>query len=364
MDRRSLRAIDGDGHIREYDPDIWKYLDEPFCSSEVTLNFPFFPTLDGFQRGAFGALVGKEKRREGVIDAAAWQRLLDEIGLDYAVLYPTAGLGVGMIQDPHWATAVCRGYNNWLDATYRQVDPRLVGVALLPAQDVNEAVKELRRSVTELGMLGGMLPANSANMGVRKPLGDEEFWPLYDEAQRLDVPIAVHGAPSLGLGFDYNQSVTFANVLEHPVAVMIQLASMFLNGVFDEFPQLRVAYLEANTVWLPYMMDRMSGKKRRGATDSSELMHSGRIVVSVEGADPGLPYAVERLGEDAIIYATDYPHGTKETVAEELDEALARTDLPERVLRKIYRDNAIRFYNWQGPLETKELPSRTVAAST
>ena len=112
------------------------------------------------------------------------------------------------------------------------------------------------------------------------------------------------------------------------------------------------------------MMDRMSGKKRRGATDSSELMHSGRIVVSVEGADPGLPYAVERLGEDAIIYATDYPHETRETVAEELDEALARTDLPERVLRKIYRDNAIRFYNWQGPTETTGLPSRTVAAST
>ena len=256
-----------------------------------------------------------------------------------------------MVQDPDWATAVCRGYNNWLDATYRQVDPRLVGVALLPLQDVDAAVKELRRSVTKLGMVGGMLPANSANMGVRSPLGDEMFWPLYDEAQRLDVPLAVHGAPSVGLGFDFNRSVTFANVLEHPLSVMIQLASMFLEGVFDEFTTLRVAYLEANTVWMPYMMDRMSGKKRRGRTDSADLMRSGRVLVSVEGADPGLPYAVERLGEDAIIYATDYPHETKEMVAEELDEALARTDLSEDVLRKIYRDNAIRLYNWQGPRE-------------
>ena len=268
-----------------------------------------------------------------------------------------------MIQDPDWAVAVCRGYNSWLDAAYRRVDPRLVGVALLPLQDVDAAVKELRRSVTELGMVGGMLPANSANMGVRSPLGDELFWPLYEEAQRLDVPLAVHGAPSVGLGIDFNRSVTFANVLEHPLSVMIQLASMFLEGVFDEFPDLRIAYLEANTVWMPYMMDRMSGKKRRGRTDSADLMHSGRVLVSVEGADPGLPYAVDRLGEDAIIYATDYPHETKERVAEELDEALARTDLPESTLRKIYRDNAVRLYNWQGPEgEAATQPAATATA--
>ena len=363
MDRTTFRAIDGDGHIRERDAEIWKYLDEPYCSSEVTLNYPFFPSLDGFQRGAFGATAGAAKRREGVIDVGAWQRLLDEIGLDYAVLYPTAGLSIGMVQDPDWAVAVCRGYNNWLDAAYRQADPRLVGVALLPLQDVDAAVKELRRSVTELGMVGGMLPANSANMGVRSPLGDEVFWPLYEEAQRLDVPLAVHGAPSVGLGIDYARSVTLANVLEHPLSVMIQLASMFLEGVFDEFPDLRVAYLEANTVWMPYMMDRMSGKKRRGRTDSADLMRSGRVLVSVEGADPGLPYAVDRLGEDAIIYATDYPHETKEMVAEELDEALARTDLSEGVLRKIYRDNAVRLYNWQGPQgEAGKQPAATATA--
>ena len=348
MNRAAFRAIDGDGHIRERDADIWRFLDSPYGDSEITLNYPFFPTLDGFQRGAIGAAAGAQKRREGLIDAPAWLRLLDEVGLDYAVLYPTAGLSVGMIQDPEWAVAVCKGYNDWLSASYRQMDARLAGVALLPLQNVDAAVRELRRSVRELGMVAGMLPANSANMGVRSPLGDESFWPLYDEAQRLDVPLAVHGAPSLGLGFDFNRSVAYANVLEHPVAVMIQLASMFLNGVFDEFPSLRVAYLEANTVWLPYMMDRMAGKKRRGPTDSPELMASGRVLVSVEGADPGLPYAVQRLGEDAVIYATDYPHETKETVAEELDEALARADLPESALRKIYRENALRFYNLQG----------------
>ena len=79
MDRTAFRAIDGDGHIRERDAEIWRHLDEPYGSSEVTLNYPFFPSLDGFQRGAFGAVAGAAKRREGVIDVHAWQRLLDEV---------------------------------------------------------------------------------------------------------------------------------------------------------------------------------------------------------------------------------------------------------------------------------------------
>ena len=66
MDRTSFRAIDGDGHVRERDAEIWKHLDEPYGSSEVTLNYPFFPSLDGFQRGATGALAGREKRREAL----------------------------------------------------------------------------------------------------------------------------------------------------------------------------------------------------------------------------------------------------------------------------------------------------------
>lgn len=348
MTNSQFRVIDGDGHIRERDSEICQYLDEPYKSSPNTLNYPFFPTLDGFQRGAYSARFS-DKRKEGIIDAHAWTRLADEVNLEYAVVYPTAGLGVGMIQDPEWAIAVCRGYNNWIDAQFRQVDNRLRGVALLPLQDVNAAVTELRRAVLELGAVGAMLPANSANMGVRNPLGHESFWPLYEEAARLSVPVAVHGAPSLGLGFDFNQSIPAANVLEHPIAVMIQLTSMLYSGLYDVFPTLKVAYLEANTGWAPYMMDRLQGKAPKGITSPNDLMTSGRVVVSVEGADPSLPYAIERLGREAIIYATDYPHETVETVKEELDEALSRIDVNEDSRKRIYRENALDFYNWATP---------------
>ncbi|MEX2490220.1 MAG: amidohydrolase family protein [Nitrospirales bacterium] len=346
-------VVDGDGHIRERDIEIWEHLDEPYRSSPPTLNFPFFPTLDGFQRGA-GAARGA-KKNEGPVDQKAWSALLDAASLDYAVLYPTAGLGIGMVQDPQWAEAVCRGYNNWLSERYFRVDQRLRGVALLPLQNIDAAVRELRRSVTELGMIGGMLPANSADMGVRKLLGNEMFWPLYEEAQRLDVPLSVHGAPSIGLGINAVEQVGAANILEHPLALMVQLTSMLLSGMYDAFPNLRVAYLEADTGWFPYMLDRVAPRMRGlKNSDPIELARSGRLLVSVEGVDRNLPYCIQRVGDECIIYASDYPHEAREEVVEELDEALARTDVSETNLQNVYRENALRFYNWDAGIAVGE----------
>ena len=80
-----------------------------------------------------------------------------------------------------------------------------------------------------MGMVGGMLPANSADMGIRKHLGDESFWPVYAEAERLNVPLAVHGAPSLGLGLNMLPNVGQL-MLEHPVARLRVSAGAFAAG--------------------------------------------------------------------------------------------------------------------------------------
>src|SRR5947207_2178355 len=72
------------------------------------------------------------------------------------------------------------------------------GVALIPMQDVPSAVIELRRAVKELGMLGAMLPSN----GLRFHLGAKEFWPVYEEAEKLDCALAVHGGCYGDLGFN------------------------------------------------------------------------------------------------------------------------------------------------------------------
>jgi predicted TIM-barrel fold metal-dependent hydrolase len=97
---------------------------------------------------------------------------MDAVGIEKAVLYPTLGLSHGLIQEADWACALSRAYNSWLHARFMKADGRLKGIALLPIQDPEEAAKELRRCVNELGMVGGLMPAVTYN---RKPYGSAEF---------------------------------------------------------------------------------------------------------------------------------------------------------------------------------------------
>ena len=264
--------LDADGHLIERDAELFEYLEAPYKGNESMLGFPFFPTLDGYQRGAIISRLGIHK--EYTISARVWLDFLDGAGIESTVLYPTAGLAFGMIQDPTWAVPLARAYNNWFTNKFNKVSPRLKAVALVPTQDVAEGVKELRRAVTELGMVGAVLCTNGGELGQRKPLGHSDFWPIYEEAERLDVPIALHGAPSAGLGFNFFTRFAQTHSLEHPIAQIIQLTSMVMDGVFEKFQKLRVAYLEAGVGWVPYIMDRLdrsyeiwSGKEYKEFSD-------------------------------------------------------------------------------------------------
>ena len=347
--------LDADGHLIERDTELFGYLEPPYKGNDSLLGFPFFPTLDGYHRGAIMGRLGIHK--EYTINAGVWLDFLDATGIEKTVLYPTAGLGFGMVQDPTWAVALARAYNDWFTDKFHKVSPRLKAVSLLPIQDVPEAVKELRRAVTELGMVGAVLTANGGDLGVRQPLGHTDFWPIYEEAERLDVPVALHGAPSWNLGINFFTRFAQTHALEHPIAQTIQLTSMVMEGVFEKFPKLRVAYLEAGAGWVPYLMDRLdrsyeiwSGKKYKEFSDwlkkkPSEYIKSGRIYFSCEGGEASLPYAVKRIGHEVLLFASDFPHETNiERAKHEIEELMEHEELTDEAKQGIFRDNIVRFY--------------------
>jgi predicted TIM-barrel fold metal-dependent hydrolase len=348
--------LDADGHLIERDDELLEYMEAPYKGNNTLLGFPFFPTLDGYQRGAILARLGIHKGY--TINAKTWIDFLDGTGIESTVLYPTAGLAFGMIQDPTWAVPLARAYNDWFTDKFHKVSPqRLRAVALVPIQDVPEAVKELRRAVTELGMVGAVLGANSAELGVRKPLGHQDFWPLYEEAERLDVPIALHGAPSASLGINFFNRFAQTHALEHPIAQVIQLTSMVMEGVFERFPKLRVAYLEAGAGWVPYIMDRLdrsyevwSGKQYQEFSSwlkkkPSEYIRSGRVYFNCEGGEITLPYALSRIGHQAVLFASDFPHETNiERAKNEIHELMNHPEISDEAKQAIFHDNIVRFY--------------------
>ena len=333
------KIIDGDGHIYERDDEIHPYLDAKFQYDGLR-NFAFFPTLDGWHRGSFRAQFGGEALPEVPHpDSNDWIQFLDKYGMSSTIIYPTAGLGSGFIKDKFWFTELSKGYNNFVYDKYLKASPRLKAVALLPVVDPSAAAQELRRAVKELGMVGGLLPA----VGLRRPYGDAAFDPLYKEAQSLGVMLAVHGAPQQGLGFDFFESFTQGFVLEHPFSVMIQFTSMITDKVYQRYPDLKVAYLEASCGWAPYLIERIDQRLNGIAT---EQVRNSPIYFHAELKDKMvLNGVISAIGDERLLYASDYPHEQPHEIAEDLEQFLAREDLSQTSKQRILCDNMEAIYN-------------------
>jgi predicted TIM-barrel fold metal-dependent hydrolase len=233
--------------------------------------------------------------------------------MECAVLYPTAGLSIGWVREPAFAVALCRAYNDFFHHEFTSASPRLKGVALLPLQDPAAAVEELRRA-RGLGAVGAMLPA----VGLRRPLGHPDFWPIYAEAERLDCMVAVHATVRGPHYFGAELFDTFVEVhtLSHAFAQMTQMTSMVLQGVFEAFPRLRVGFMEAGCTWAPYWLGRLDEEwEKRGALEAprcrrkpSEYLTSERVFLPAEASEQLLGPTVEALGQAGIFYASDFPH--------------------------------------------------------
>ena len=334
-----MTVLDADGHVTETTEQVAKYLDEPYRRRPLT--FPFYP-WDGWDRRMLGRLG------DWAGDAATWLKALDQGGVEAVVLYPTLGLFMSFLKDREWAVALCRAYNSLLAEEFIQVSPRLKAVALLPIQDPEAAAVELRRAVRELGCVGGMLAADGSHL-----LGDARFIPIYEEAQRLDVMLAIHASGSHlgGAGVELFPRFIQAHTVSHPFGQMRQLTSIIFEGIPERFPRLRLAFLEAGCGWVPYWMERMDDEyAKRGAAEApalkkkpSEYVRGGTLYFSCEADEWLLPQAVRLIGENQIIYASDFPHWDH-NYPDSIEEILSRGDLTDLQKRKIFSDNARRLY--------------------
>ncbi len=243
-----IRAIDGDGHVRETGPNatIHEYLEQPYrdyAGKPIAGLLPGLVPTDGWFRLLGGRLgPGPGNTVED------WVSKMDEAGMDIAVLYPTLGLFAGFIRDPDYKVAFCRAWNSWVvDTMCRPAEERLKAVALLPPQDTEEAAKELRRA-KGLGLVGCMLPADGGHL-----LGHRQFHPVYQAASEEGLPLAVHASGSHlhATGLEDFPKFIQTHTLSHPSGIMRQFTSLMFDGAFDLFPSVRFAFLEAGVSWCP-----------------------------------------------------------------------------------------------------------------
>lgn len=339
---RPFEVIDADGHVTDQDSKLKEYLEAPYRNRRVAI----YPS-DNWDRSLGGTLGTR------ATDAKSWLDALDGAEVTTSVLYPTSGLGFGWIREPDFAVALARAYNNFISEEFQKASPRLKGVALVPLQDVPEGVKELRRAVQELGLVGVMLPA----IGLRKPLGHPDYWPIYEEAEKLDVMVGVHatvrGAHYFG-GDIFDQFID-VHTLSHPFAQMMQMTSMVMRGVLERFPRLRIAFMESGCSWVPYWAGRMDEEwAKRGKVEAplckkkpSEYIKSGRIYLHAEDYEPWVGSTAEYLSPQVLYYASDWPHWDSE-FPKNIDDLACRKDLSDDQKKWLFAETAKRLYKLNG----------------
>jgi len=360
---KPLPAVDADGHLEEVHINWKKRVAEKYramapeerLASDSHLRLMLegkpWPKPHGLGLGVGGPYRRPHPRREGMKDPKARLIDMDDEGIEVAVLFGGGIAGsIPALEDAAFASELARARNTWV-AEYCSENPaRLKGTAVLPQQDISAALAELNRAVTELGFVGVSLLPNLAG----RHMGDPYFFPLYEEAERLNVPICVH----MFLG-RYGSEATgtmrvdkffYSHLFGHTFEQMIALAVVLGEGLLDRFPKLRFVFLESGCGWLPYWFYRLDehhevlGNQVPALhTTPSELLKREQLYFSCEADETELAHVIETIGDDWIVFASDYSHfdsrfpGAAKPIIE-------NQQLSDPSKRKILNDNARRLY--------------------
>jgi len=287
LDARTLRSrlghpvIDADGHWLEYSP----VMREEFRRIGGSAAVEALAVASQRVPNAL-AMSLAERRRRRVGQESFWStpsgnvrdratamlprmmyERLDDLGVDFAVIYPTAGLGYHRMQDTRLRRAICRAYNVFTADQFRGVSDRIIPAAIIPMYTPEEAIEEIEFASTQLGykviMVGGLMRRPVPALAQEHPeaskfvewydvIGidsEHDYDPVWQKCRELKIAPSFHnGARSILLrnspsSFCYNHIGHFASG-GHAVA-----KALFFGGVTRRFPDLNFAFLEGGVGW-------------------------------------------------------------------------------------------------------------------
>ena len=345
--------IDIDSHINEPMEAFERYLEEPYTSrrprlikdtfglTRILLEGRLYPNprlRQAHSKKIEGTNLGG--MRPGATDPKARVEDLDLEGINVQAVIGGLGLTVSALPDKDFAVAMARACNNYYADFCGVVPDRLKCMATLPLQDIPASVIEMKRAARDLGLIGIIIPPNVGGKNLDHP----DFYPIYETAQELNLPIGVHwgnGAYLTAAGVERFDTHFMAHAFGHPFEQMIALTCIICGGVIEHFTRLRFAFLEAGCGWLPYWMQRLHEhyERRRAEVplmkkEPVEYLLSGSCYLTTEPDEVMLSAVIETFGDDFILFGSDYPHADSK-FPNSVKFLMGRPDIPEASKEKI-----------------------------
>jgi predicted TIM-barrel fold metal-dependent hydrolase len=284
--------------------------------------------------------------RPGAWDPAERLKDVEADGVVGEVIYTSLGLGLHSIKDGALRTASFRAYNDWLADFCSYDRSRFAGIALIPMDDVADAVAELER-IRKLGLRGGLIwgvpPAD-------RPYSLAYWSPLWAAAQDLDLPLSMHIlTASETTDIDMNHPMRAYPFL--PDGIRRSLADLIYAGVLERFPRLRLVSAENDVGWIAHFVQRLDHAwERYRFVDATEPLpeppsfYFRRQVHATFQEDAVGVHTRHMIGLESFMWGSDYPHSdstwphSRDTVARDFE------GVPDADQRRMTYDNCAQLY--------------------
>jgi predicted TIM-barrel fold metal-dependent hydrolase len=372
--RDGFKIFDADAHVVE-PKNLWeRFLDKRY-QSRVSWQQPFEgmdrfrpATVDGRYTQSHKTLYGRQQEAvrwttEAMIekygdvvnrgfDGASVAESLKVEGVDLAVLY---GPGYDMWLDgidPDLQAGMARAYNRWSEEMRETSGGRILAAGPVPLNDITRAVEEVHYAYEHLGTRCFWARPNPFN---QRTLGDRYYDPLWEVLQDLDVSFATHefmGLAGTSAGCERFSSFVEWHSCVHQMEAQMAMLAMIVNGVYERFPRLRVAYMEAGSAWLPSWLHRIEEHvELAGWLETPECTKEPieyfkqNCWVATECDEELVYHVIDEMGDDRILFETDYPHPDSK-FPNAVTTFLGQKRLSDESKRKILWDNAMDFYRF------------------
>jgi uncharacterized protein len=305
-----------------------------------------------------------EQAHAGAYDPQARLALLDEVGVWAQVIFPgVVGLGgqglADTITDLRLRMLCMEIFNDASAELQADSGNRLLPMALLPGWDIDACVREAHRAKS-LGLRGVNITSDTQDLGA-PDLASTEWDPMWAACAELELPVHFHIGASLTTmnyfgtypwpSHDDDTKLAIGGTLLFIGNARV-VVNMICSGVLERHPTLKVVSVESGAGWVPFILEALdyemeeNAPQARAALSLSPTEYFKRQIYATMWFErTNLPIMVATVGEDNILFETDYPHPTC-LYPDPLKTAAANmADLSPAVRRKILGENAQKLYH-------------------
>ena len=357
-----VQVIDSDAHVIEGEH-TWNYLlpheeryrPQLFASSDNPMHA--YWVIDGKIAGHRNPVMTEDQLKEtsakvgrDVVSTRASRELtavserlrhMDHLGIDVQVLHNTMWIQP-VTNRAEVDIALCGSWNRWMADVYRQSEGRLRYCAVMPTLDIDACVEQVRFAKQNGAAAIAMRPFEAG-----RTIVDATFYPIYEEAEKVGLGVAVHianGSPQALqlLSSPFDRSGGFSRFRAPTV---IECEVLMMSEVPERFPRLRWAFVEASANWVPWIVREVQQRflaRGRGPAPENVLKHFN-VFVTCEISDD-IEYVVRHAGDENLLLGTDYGHADISSAMNSIQDFKRIDALSDVTKRRILFENPKRMY--------------------